>query len=306
MPHRPSHHASAISSWIQASCSKPPLPPAAVLELSRRIQRWQQHPGGPGHAPKPIRRSALRARDQLVSHNLRLVPHIWRRHRHSLPAQEEATADAFQEAALHLLRAAEKFDPTKGYSFSTYAAFWVRCGFGEVERNGKRLIRFPYDKARLVLRALALLEEHQAATGELLCLAQLAQRLRVHGKPIAAEQLQELLHHWALSYTESLDAPPPAGHGPDGCNSRIDQASLQQALGLDQRSPGLCEQLMALLVQLDPQEQELIHQRYLRRPPLSPHQLRRVMALEQGPLQQLEQRALQHLRQLVEQHLGPS
>ena len=306
MPHRPSHHASAISSWIQASCSKPPLPPAAVLELSRRIQRWQQHPGGPGHAPKPIRRSALRARDQLVSHNLRLVPHIWRRHRHSLPAQEEATADAFQEAALHLLRAAEKFDPTKGYSFSTYAAFWVRCGFGEVERNGKRLIRFPYDKARLVLRALALLEEHQAATGELLCLAQLAQRLRVHGKPIAAEQLQELLHHWALSYTESLDAPPPAGHGPDGRNSRIDQASLQQALGLDQRSPGLCEQLMALLVQLDPQEQELIHQRYLRRPPLSPHQLRRVMALEQGSLQQLEQRALRHLRQLVEQHLGPS
>jgi RNA polymerase primary sigma factor len=304
MPHRPPHHSTAISSWIKASCSKPPLPPAAVLELSRRIQRWQHHPAGPDHAPKPIRRSALRARDQLVSHNLRLVPHIWRRHRHSLPAQEEATADAFQEAALHLLRAAEKFDPTKGYSFSTYAAFWVRCGFGEVERNGKRLIRFPYDKARLVLRALDLLEQHLAATGELLSLTQLAQRLRVHGKPIAAEQLQEVLHHWAQTYTESLDAPPPPGHDPVAGCSRLDQASLQQALGLDHNGPGLCNQLMALLVQLEPNEQELIHQRYLRRPPLSPHQLRRVMALEQGPLEQLEQRALRHLRQLVEQQLG--
>ena len=41
------------------------------------MQRWQQLPAGPSHATKPVRRSALGARDQLVNHNLRLVAHTW-------------------------------------------------------------------------------------------------------------------------------------------------------------------------------------------------------------------------------------
>ena len=41
-----------------------------MLELARRVQRWQQHPDGPDLAPKAVKRSALRARDQLVKHNL--------------------------------------------------------------------------------------------------------------------------------------------------------------------------------------------------------------------------------------------
>jgi DNA-directed RNA polymerase specialized sigma subunit len=72
------------------------------MELSRRIQHWQQHPDGPAHAPKPVRRSALRAREQLVRHNLGLVAHTWSRHRSSLPAHDDTTADALQEAELNL------------------------------------------------------------------------------------------------------------------------------------------------------------------------------------------------------------
>ena len=143
MPPRHAPVASTVTSWLNTSGSHRPLCERTVMELSRRIQRWQQHPCGPAHAPKPVRRSALRAREQLVRHNLGLVAHTWSRHRCSLPAHDDTTADALQEAALNLVRAAEKFDPAKGYRFSTYASFWVRRGFSEFERYAKRVIRFP-------------------------------------------------------------------------------------------------------------------------------------------------------------------
>ena len=55
-----------------------------------------------------MRRSALRACEQLVRHNLSLVAHTWSRHRCSLPAHDDTTADALQEAALNLVRAANR------------------------------------------------------------------------------------------------------------------------------------------------------------------------------------------------------
>jgi DNA-directed RNA polymerase sigma subunit (sigma70/sigma32) len=145
MTHRPAAPGSAVRTWIDHSSSRQPLCERAVLELSRRVQRWQQHPAGPSHAPKPVRRSALRARDQLVNHNLRLVTHTWQRQCHSasLPAREEGTVEALQEAALNLVRAAEKFDPAKGYRFSTYATFWVQRGLNDYQQRYMRSIRFP-------------------------------------------------------------------------------------------------------------------------------------------------------------------
>jgi RNA polymerase primary sigma factor len=116
--------APSVQDWFEASNRLQPLAERTVIELSRRIQCWQRHPDGPAAAPDPVRRRALRARDRLVVHNLRLVSHTWVRHRSSLLCSDEATADALQEAAISLVRAAEKFDPTRGYRFSTYATFW--------------------------------------------------------------------------------------------------------------------------------------------------------------------------------------
>ena len=111
--------APSVRAWLDSCSRHQPLSERTVLELSRCIHRWQQHPDGPDHAPAPLRRRALRARDQLVRHNLRLIGHTWGRHRSSLPPEDEGTADAFQEAAIALVRAAEKYDPSRGYCFST-------------------------------------------------------------------------------------------------------------------------------------------------------------------------------------------
>ena len=301
MPPRHAPVASTVHSWLNTSGTHRPLCERTVMELSRRIQRWQQHPGGPEHAPKPVRRSALRAREQLVRHNLGLVAHTWSRHRYSLPAHEDTTADALQEAALNLVRAAEKFDPSKGYRFSTYATFWVRRGFAEFEQRFKRAIRFPAEKAAVVIKALRLSQEHQVSTGTEPELAWLAAQLRFDGKPLTARQLAEFISQWDATRTGSLEGGEDDSDERNA-NSRIDQASLQAAERQASTADPQRAVLPELMACLDKQEHRMIRNRYLRRPPLSPCQLRKAMGgLEQEQLETLEAQALAKLRSAAEE-----
>jgi RNA polymerase primary sigma factor len=304
MPPRHAPVASTVKTWLNTSSAHRPLCERTVMELSRRIQRWQQHPDGPSHAPKPVRRSALRAREQLVRHNLGLVAHTWGRHRCSLPAHDDTTADALQEAALNLVRAAEKFDPAKGYRFSTYATFWVRRGFTEFEQRAKRAIRFPAEKAAVVLKALRLSQQQQATTGDEPALEWLAAQLKFDGKAMSAEQLAEFIRQWDATRTGSLDGVDDDQAESGGC-TRLDLASLQQAAEQEQTQEpdpqhAALPQLMSCL---DEQEHRLIRNRYLRRPPLSPCQLRRSMGgMQREQLEQLEATALNKLRQAATDH----
>jgi RNA polymerase primary sigma factor len=304
MPPRHAPVASTVKTWLNTSSAHRPLCERTVMELSRRIQRWQQHPDGPSHAPKPVRRSALRAREQLVRHNLGLVAHTWGRHRCSLPAHDDTTADALQEAALNLVRAAEKFDPAKGYRFSTYATFWVRRGFAEFEQRAKRAIRFPTEKAAVVLKALRLSQQHQSSTGDEPELEWLAAQLKFDGKAVNATQLAEFIRQWDATRTGSLDGADEAMDEAGGC-TRLDLASLQQATAQEQANQSDPQQaaLPELMSCLDDQEYRMIRNRYLRRPPLSPCQLRRAMGgMQTEKLEQLEDAALDKLRKAAKEH----
>lgn len=288
--------APSVQDWFEASNRLQPLAERTVIELSRRIQCWQRHPDGPAAAPDPVRRRALRARDRLVVHNLRLVSHTWVRHRSSLPCSDEATADALQEAAISLVRAAEKFDPTRGYRFSTYATFWVRRGFSEMEKHHKRPIRFPAEKAALVIRAQRLSQEHEAATGRLPELGWLAERLSSPGRPVRREALAELLRLWEQTRTGSLEDP---SNPDDPDSARLTLASLQRA----QEPWGPDPQrlvLPRLLDRLEPEERQLIDALYLRQPVLTPPQARRELGLTPRQLRALEARALARLRQAAQ------
>ena len=303
MPPRHAPVASTVHTWLNTSSAHRPLCERTVMELSRRIQRWQQHPDSPSHAPKPVRRSALRAREQLVRHNLGLVAHTWSRHRCSLPAHDDTTADAMQEAALNLVRAAEKFDPTKGYRFSTYATFWVRRGFAEFEQRFKRAIRFPAEKAAVVIKALRLSQEHLAKTGDEPTLEWLAAQLTFDGKPLPAARLAEFIQQWDATRTGSLEASDD-GSEENSANTRLDQVSLRRAAEQEQTDASDPQQsaLPVLMACLEEQEQRIIRNRYLRRPPLSPCQLRRSMGgMEPEQLEQLEQQALEKMRQAADQ-----
>ncbi len=116
----------AVGAWLAAAGRVPLLTAAEEVHLGQAIRRWMDHPDGPDLAPAPVRRRGLRARDRMVAANLRLVASVTNKYRQRITARRMCLADALQEGAIGLQRGAEKFDPARGYKFSTYAYWWVR------------------------------------------------------------------------------------------------------------------------------------------------------------------------------------
>jgi RNA polymerase sigma factor (sigma-70 family) len=323
----PAPFAPSVSAWLAASLRQEPLAPATVLELSRRVQSWRNQPTGKDQCPCAMRRRALRARNQLACHNLRLVSHTWQRHRSLLPPQEEATADALQEAAIALLRAAELFDPSRGYRFSTYASFWVRRGFEEHERRQRRLVRLPSSWVETLRRVASLVNRYRGEHGELPSLAWVAERCGRRDTPLPVERLRELLITAQRLWPRELDRPLWDGHEDEGGQTLLDvvpdprgaDPTLAAALALEAGDcPELADfpdapallascardgqdeqrsMLPVLMRSLRPVERRLLWHLYLREHPLTARQLERVMGLSPTQQQALERTALQKLRE---------
>ena len=114
---------SSVDRWLENAGRQPLLTPLGELHLGALVRVWQDWAGGPAEAPPAVARRGLKARDRIVQSNLRLVALVVDRYR--LPAAIAAD-DALQAGVIGLCRAAEKFDPARGYKFSTYAFLWIR------------------------------------------------------------------------------------------------------------------------------------------------------------------------------------
>jgi RNA polymerase sigma factor (sigma-70 family) len=93
----------------------------------------------------------LRARNRMISANMRLVVTLARK------AQARqihmTTQDLIQEGAIGLARAAEKFEPNRGYKFSTYAYWWIRQGITRAGESQEGMIKVPAHIQRTIRQA---------------------------------------------------------------------------------------------------------------------------------------------------------
>jgi RNA polymerase primary sigma factor len=121
--------------WWGDQCGRVPLlTPAEEIELGTMIQRWLTHPEP---CPPGIRRSGQRARDRFIRANLRLAAGFVSNRCNRL-AKAHSQEDLIQAANEGLIRAVERFDPSKGYRFSTYAYWWLRQGVNRyVDLHGR-------------------------------------------------------------------------------------------------------------------------------------------------------------------------
>lgn len=107
-----------ITAWLDNAGRFELLKPDVVTLLSREIQSLP-------HDSSERRRLV----NKLVNHNLKLVPRYVKgfmdAHSHNKWGSAE-TVDYLQVGAIGLMRAAEMYDPTRGYAFSTYANHWIR------------------------------------------------------------------------------------------------------------------------------------------------------------------------------------
>lgn len=96
---------------------------------------------------------ALVAKKKLIQSNLRLVVSIAKKY----VGQGVLFMDLVQEGSLGLIKAANRFDYSKGFKFSTYATWWIRQTIVRAIANNSKVIRIPVhmiDKIRLVKKAM--------------------------------------------------------------------------------------------------------------------------------------------------------
>jgi RNA polymerase sigma factor (sigma-70 family) len=135
-----------LSDYLAAIGKFPLLTAEQEIRLGRQVARHMELRNAPGERTKQELRQikiGIRARDTIVKSNLRLVVHAAKKYSNRLKSNNMELIDLIQEGAFGLQRAAELFDPSRGYKFSTYSYWWIRQSISRAIYNNERLVKIP-------------------------------------------------------------------------------------------------------------------------------------------------------------------
>jgi len=275
--HRPSMERWAKTASVEVSELK------QILAQGKR--RWAEIANLTVEELEQIQSEGLQAKEHMIKANLRLVVSVAKKYQN----RGLELLDLVQEGTLGLERAVEKFDPTKGYRFSTYAYWWIRQGITRAIATSSRTIRLPVhitEKLNKIKKAQRKIAQEKGRTPTL---DDLAAEL-----DMTPTQVREVL----LRVPRSVSLETKVGKEKD--------TELGELLETDSVSPeemlmreSLQRDLQHLLADLTSRERDVILMRFglADGHPYSLAEIGRALDLSRERVRQIESKALQKLRQ---------
>jgi RNA polymerase sigma factor (sigma-70 family) len=268
---------------------QPLLDHPTELRLARLVQQGLQATMESGWARDRKLAQAREARTRLMKGNLRLVISIAKKYQgRGLPLE-----DLIQEGNLGLVKAIDKFDPSRGFRFSTYATWWIRQGVVQAVDQQSRCVRLPkhlHEKKRQLRRTAVELSQNLGRWPKRseLC-------AKGNWKLAAVEQLQQ-----DFLPVRSLDAPTAQDQTtPLGCLLPSPETPLDETLTQKE----LRRQLQDAIADLEPLTRQVVALRFgFKGPEQTVASTARILSLPRKKVRSLEESAIQQLKQVLEEN----